>query len=139
MITHVFDTSAVLAHYFNEPGADEVERIWQDHRNEIGLSALSVTELRGRLGALVSDRGEVERAMRLYTEEITTVVAVDRVVARRAADLRENARIRLPLVDAVIAATAGVSSAILVHRDPHYASLGAAANAPQQLVLPDRL
>ncbi|HEY0966480.1 MAG TPA: PIN domain-containing protein [Opitutaceae bacterium] len=139
MITHVFDTSAVLAHYFNEPGADEVERIWQDHRNEIGLSALSVTELRGRLGALVSDRGEVERAMRLYTEEITTVLAVDRNVARRAADLRETARVRLPLVDAVIAATAGVSSAILVHRDPHYAALGAAADAPQQLVLPDRL
>lgn len=138
MITHVFDTSAVLAHYFNEPGAEEVDRIWQDHRNEIGLCALSVTELRGRLGALVSDAIEVERAMRLYTEEITTVVAVDRTVARRAAVLRQTAGLPLPLIDAVIAATAGLASAILVHRDPHYAALAASADAPQQLVLPDR-
>jgi len=139
VITHVLDTSAVLAHYFNEPGAEEVDRLWQDHRNEIGLCALSVTELQGRLRVLVTDAAEVERAMKLYTEEITTMLAVDYAVARRAADLRQAATLRVPLVDAVIAAAAGLASAVLVHRDPHYAALAAVPDAPRQLVLPDRI
>jgi PIN domain nuclease of toxin-antitoxin system len=27
-VTHVLDTSALLAHYFGEPGADVVEQLW---------------------------------------------------------------------------------------------------------------
>jgi PIN domain nuclease of toxin-antitoxin system len=27
-VSHVLDMSALLAHYFDEPGADEVQRLW---------------------------------------------------------------------------------------------------------------
>ncbi len=32
-ISHVLDTSAILAHYYDEPGADEVAKLWDDESN----------------------------------------------------------------------------------------------------------
>ena len=71
-VTHVLDTSAILAHYFDEPGAEMVERLWYDPRNRIGLCVLSMPELKGRLTVEVDDPDEVERAFRQYVDELTT-------------------------------------------------------------------
>ena len=38
MITHVLDTSAVLAHFLKEPGAEEVNRILSQGPLVVGVS-----------------------------------------------------------------------------------------------------
>lgn len=91
MITHVLDTSALLTHYFLERGADEVNALWQTHPGSLGISALSVAELRGRLRESVDDLVEREAVLRLYSEQLTEVLDVDRVVAKLADQLRESA------------------------------------------------
>ncbi len=82
-ITHLLDTSAILAHYFDEPGADA------------------------------------------YLGELTVCFPVDRTVAEMARQIRAATPQRLPLVDALIAATARAAGAILVHKDPHMARIPA--------------
>ena len=134
-ITHILDTSAILAHYFDEPGAAEVDAIWQDRKNVIAICALTVPELKMRLHVEVNERAEVNRAFKLYVDELTTTVPVDREVADEAAALRESAPSRLPLVDACIAGCARRHGCVLVHRDPHLAQL---PGSFLQLHLPDK-
>ncbi|MDE0449304.1 MAG: PIN domain-containing protein [Spirochaetaceae bacterium] len=135
-VTHVLDTSAILAHYFDEPGAEMVERLWYDSVNRIAVCVLSLPELKGRLTVEVDDPQEVERAFRQYVGELTTTLIVDRRTADSAMLLRESADTRLPLVDAGIAGCAHVHSAVLVHRDPHLASISRELVA--QVVLPEK-
>jgi predicted nucleic acid-binding protein len=118
-ITHLLDTSAILAHFFDEPGADAVDAIWQDRTNKPAICVLSIPELRSRLAAELGDSGEAERVCGLYTDQLTVSVPVDRAAAELAADLRAATSSRLPLVDACIAACAALRDAILVHADPH--------------------
>ena len=44
MSTYLLDTSAWLAHVFNEPGADEVTALFEDSEATIVISALSILE-----------------------------------------------------------------------------------------------
>lgn len=127
-VTHVLDTSAILAHYFDEPGAALVEELWQDTGSRIGICVVTLPELKGRLAAEVADRQEVERAFSQYVDDLTTSLIVDRETAESALLLRESADTRLPLIDALIAGCARVRSAVLVHRDPHMSSI------PQEMV-----
>ena len=135
-ITHVLDTSAILAHYFDEPGAEIVDRLWEVPRNRIGICVLTVPELRARLEAEIDDQDEIERAFDEYVDHLTASLAVDRTAVESAMLLRREAAQRVPLTDAVIAGCAHALAAVLVHRDRHLASI------PQrtlpQLVLPPR-
>ena len=135
-LTHILDTSAIVAHYFGESGADRVSELWHHRTNRIGICALTLPELRTVLEHAVSDTEEVERAFRLYMDELTVTVPVTRAVAESAMALRKVATPRLPLVDAIIAACAKEVSAILVHRDPHLATIP--QDAVRQLVLADK-
>ena len=135
-LTHLLDTSAVLAHYFGEAGAEQVSELWRCRTNRIAICALTLPELRTALERIVPDPEEVESAFRLYTDELTVTVPVTRSVAESAMGLRKVATERLPLVDSIIAACAREESAVLVHRDPHLATLP--QDAVRQLVLPDK-
>ena len=135
-VTHVLDTSAILAHYFDEPGAEMVERLWHDSGNRVAICVLTLPELKGRLVDEVPDRQEIERAFSQYVDELTTSLVVDREAARSAILLRESVDGRLPLVDAVIAGCAHAHSAVLVHRDPHLAAIP--HDLVTQLVLPEK-
>ena len=121
-VTHVLDTSALLAHYFDEPGAEVLEKLWGS-RSKLGISAVTVTELKGRLGQEIADSAEAEDAVRAYLNELTVCIPVDRVVAELAWQIRISTPQRLPLVDALIAATARAAGAVLVHKDPHMARI----------------
>ena len=55
MITHFLDTSAILAHYLREPGADDVNAILARGPEAAGISLITLVELGDRLGALVAD------------------------------------------------------------------------------------
>jgi len=135
-ITHLLDTSALLAHYFDEPGAREVNELWLQAQNRLAICVLSIPELKGRLLEEISDAREVDRVFDLYVNQLTTSIAVSRAVAEEALRLREAASTRLPLVDACIAACAKCHSCTLVHRDPHLDGIPVKALA--RLRLPDK-
>lgn len=125
-ITHVLDTSALLAHFFDEEGAEVVQKLWESRGQRPAISAVTVTELRGRLRQEIADSREAESAAEAYLDELTTCLPVDRAVAELAWHIRAATPRRLPLVDALIAATARAAGAILVHKDPHMARIPAA-------------
>jgi predicted nucleic acid-binding protein len=132
-VTHVLDTSAILAHYFDEPGAEVVAEIWADDSNTVGVSVVAAAELKGRLLVESSDDGEANAAAHAYLDELTVSLPVDRATAELAWQLRLSVPGRLPLVDALIAAAARERGAILVHRDPHLSQIP--DRLVQQLVL----
>jgi predicted nucleic acid-binding protein len=124
-ITHVLDTSALLAHYFNEPGAGQVEKLWSDESSRLAISSVTIAELRGRLHQEITDDAEAAKAADAYLNELTVCLPVDRATAEMAWQLRQAAPGRLPLVDALIAATARTADAVLVHKDPHMSRIPA--------------
>jgi predicted nucleic acid-binding protein len=134
-VSHVLDTSALLAHYFNEPGAELLDALWADESNRLVISAVTVAELRGRLHQEITDDAEATNAADAYLNELTTCLPVDRATAEAALQLRQATPNRLPLVDALIAATARVAGAVLVHKDPHMSQIPSAL--VQQMALPE--
>jgi predicted nucleic acid-binding protein len=121
-MTHFLDSSAFFAFFFGEPGGRRVEELFQDPSVSVGLSAVSAVEFWARLNAEgredVFDR-EWEQILPLFE----FVVAADAAVCRKAVELRCGAAGRLPTVDAIIAASAAVNGAALVHRDPHFTAI----------------
>jgi predicted nucleic acid-binding protein len=133
-ISHILDTSAILAHYFGEPGADVVAQLWADDSNTLGISAVSATELKCRLVQESRDDAESAAAAHAYLDELTVCIPVDRATAELAWQLRLSVPGRLPLVDSLIAAAAREKGAILVHRDQHLAQIP--GELVEQIVLP---
>jgi predicted nucleic acid-binding protein len=130
------DTSALLAHYFNEPGAMLLDALWAEESNRLAISAVTVAELKGRLNHEIADDAEALSAADAYLNELTTCLPVDRATAEVAWQFRQAASDRLPLVDALVAATACVAGAILVHKDPHMSQIPSAL--VQQLALAEK-
>jgi len=134
-VTHVLDTSALLTHYFNEPGARLMEELWSDESARLAISSVTVAELKGRLHQEIRDDTEAIMAADAYLNQLTTCLPVDRATAEMAWQLREATPDRLPLVDALIAATARAAGAILVHKDPHMSRIP--AGLVRQIALSD--
>lgn len=132
----MLDTSALLAHYLREPGAEDVNLILARGLDETGISLITAVELRGRLTELLADAAEAQRAFKLYTETLTTTFPFTRQTAEAAMELRTATRPRLPMVDALIAASAKQHGATLVHRDAHMA--GIPTSVVNQKVLPPK-
>lgn len=116
---HLLDTSAVLVHFLDEPGAELVGEFLSDGKKCVYLSAPSWVELERRLAELIADRQEVERVWTLYTQELCGFLPLDEGSVRMAIALRGLARDRLPLVDSLIAGCASAHGFVLVHRDGH--------------------
>jgi predicted nucleic acid-binding protein len=120
----LLDTSALLAHWRNEAGAERVQAVLDDADNEVQICSLSVTELARRLKALGAEDAEARGTALQYAGLADKVISIDTAVALRAFELGAAGSARLPLADALIAASAAVSGATLVHRDPHFEGLG---------------
>lgn len=123
MITHVLDTSAILAHYLREPGAEDVNAILALGPEAAGVPLIALVELRGRLSTVTATPQEAERVFELYAAALTTALPFTRETAEAAMCLRAATPSRLPLADALIAASARQHNAVLVHRDPHMAGI----------------
>lgn len=54
-MTHLLDTSALLAHYLAEPGAERVQTLFEDDAVVVGASILSLYEFELRLHHLGVD------------------------------------------------------------------------------------
>ena len=124
-MAHLLDTSAVLAHFLDEPGADVVSRILGGGKKKALLCAPSWAELERQLGELVSDAAEAERVWTPYTQELCGFLPLDEDSVRAAIALRRSAEGRLPLIDALIAGCASANGMELVHRDGHMDRLSA--------------
>lgn len=132
---HLLDSSAVLAFYFGEPGAERVRDILSEERTPVVLSVLTAAELWSRLRAEGAEPA-FEDVWRRLSEMASALVPVSLQVVVTAIELRRSAAARLPLIDALIAATAAEQGAVLVHRDPHFSSIP--ADLLRQERLPDK-
>jgi predicted nucleic acid-binding protein len=134
MKRYLLDTSALLTLRDNESGADQVaEILYQAQQAKVQCFGcfMSLMEVLYRVW-----KDESEQAGRLAYEQCLSLpiewVHESRALLEKAAEIK--ARHQLSLADAWIAATALLQSALLVHKDPEFATLDC-----QQLVLPYKL
>ena len=116
---YVLDTSALLAHYRQEAGWQEVQTLFETDEAELIAASVSLTEFGRRVRELGATETEVEGILSSYQLLFTEVAPVDTAIAKAAFVLGCRTPRRLPLVDALIASVAQVRSAVLVHRDEH--------------------
>ena len=134
-MNYLLDSSAWLAHLFGEPGVDEVNQLFSDKHNAVSISVLSLPEIYARLNAL-GRQEQWPNVSGIYAELFTKVIPVDEKIAHQAIMLRAASPKRLPTIDGLIAATAGVYQLTLVHRDPHFSVIP--AEHLRQIQLPDK-
>jgi predicted nucleic acid-binding protein len=118
-VTHLLDTSAILVHFLDEPGADQVETLLAGGAKVAGLAAPSWAELDRHLQELIPDPVEAARVLRHYTRSLCGFVAVDEAAVLAAMSIRHASANRLPSVDALIAGCAAFHRLTMVHRDKH--------------------
>ncbi len=121
-VTHILDTSALLAHAFQEPGWERVTEILHDDAAVLGLPSVVLFEFLLRM----QDTGVLDRHPQIVAEYETlfdVAIPMDTGVANAAFHLKHETPERLPAMDALIAACAKVHGAVLVHRDPHIAQI----------------
>jgi predicted nucleic acid-binding protein len=120
---YLLDTSALLAHYRGEAGADRVQEILLDDSAEVFIASPSIAEFARRIYSLGVDAADAREASLAYAGLAARVIPVDTAVAVRAFEIALGASSRVPLIDALIAACASTAEAILVHRDAHFEAL----------------
>ncbi|MCX7712931.1 MAG: PIN domain-containing protein [Chthoniobacterales bacterium] len=113
---YCLDTTALAIHVFEEDGAETVQHLLSDLENDICVSALSLLEL----GMLLKKQGAAAKVPTYWEtyEEMFDIVAVDMQIVQASWKLREQIKTRLPLSQAIVAATAQIHGATLVHNDP---------------------
>lgn len=117
-MTHLLDSSAFFAYFFDEPGGTRVRDVIEEEKNSIGLSVLTATEFWARLKSLDRD-ANFETEWEVHRPLFDALLEVDWRIAERAIAIRRATPARLPTIDSLIAATASVHDAVLVHRDTH--------------------
>ena len=124
-MTHLLDTSALLAHYLGEPGADRIQSLFEDATAIVGTSILAMYEFDLRLHLLGIDATSRMTELNRYGALLSEIVNVDEAVRSEAVSLRVSASARVSAMDTLIAATASSHRAVLVHRDPHFSAISA--------------
>jgi predicted nucleic acid-binding protein len=119
MLTYLLDTSAWMAHIFQEPGWEHVNSLFDEDDASIGICAVSLAELQSRLKSLGRDE-QFESLWDFYRPLFDRIVPVDESVALRAIAIKRAATDRLPSLDAFIAGAASLYEAVLIHRDAHF-------------------
>ncbi len=123
MAAYLLDTTAILAHFFDEPGNNEVQHILTDPDAEIFISTVSIVEFACRLVSLGFEAENSRERALAYARLATETVVPDTAVAVRAFELGTTASSRVRLIDTLIAASAMLTEAVLVHRDVHFEAL----------------
>ena len=119
----LLDTSALLAHWRQEPGWARVQALFEEGESEVLAASVSLAEFARRLCELGATTGEARRTAEEYLEAVDELVPVDKSVALQAFEIGCETAERLPLIDALIAAAARHRGACLVHRDQHMAAI----------------
>jgi predicted nucleic acid-binding protein len=122
-LRYALDTSAILTHFLDEPGAELVDEILSKGKKGAFLPLPVWAELERRLEELIADAVEAELVWSRYTQELCGIVPLDEAAIRSAMELRKSSPDRLPLIDALIAGCAKANELPLVHRDAHLAAI----------------
>jgi predicted nucleic acid-binding protein len=119
----VLDTSAILALRSDEPGADRVADVLRMARSREDSVLVSFMTRMEVLYCVSRDEGEeaARQAIRLLDAASVRWVSCEPNILEEAA--RIKSRGGLSVADAWIAATAQTHKAILMHKDPEFASL----------------
>jgi predicted nucleic acid-binding protein len=125
-MTHLLDTSALLAHYLAEPGATRIQALFDDAAVIPGTSILVLFEFEMRLHQLGVDATTRRLEVDHYRVLLDEIVNVDEAVRAEGVRIRIGATARASAMDTLIAATASLRGATLVHRDPHFTAIPAA-------------
>jgi predicted nucleic acid-binding protein len=115
----MLDTSAVLAHFFQESGFGIVQQLLTDHEKRTSICAITLFEFRFVLREKKVKEADIIEAEQMYKDLIPDVFAVDLKAVQQAVTAREAAAVRIPMTDALVAGCAICNSATLVHRDKH--------------------
>jgi predicted nucleic acid-binding protein len=121
-VTHLLDSSAFFAFFFDEPGRQRVEELLREPMVDAGLSVLTSIELWARLKAEGHEEA-FEQEWEDHLPLFERIISVDLALCLKAIELRRAANARLPAIDSLIAAAAVRHDAVLVHRDPHFLSI----------------
>ena len=135
-MTHVLDSSAILADIFGEPGAARVNELINDPNATVGVSVITLFETYTSVLHSAGSEALARRAVATLRAAVSELAPVNEAVVELAMDLRHAATSRIATIDCLIAATAIQHGAILVHRDPHFGALP--AGKPIQEVLPNK-
>ncbi len=120
---YLLDTSALLAHYRQEAGWEQVQALFEQEGARLYLCALSLPEFGRRLYDLGASDEEVTETLAAYRALFDDILSVDESVAHKALEITRATPARLPLIDALIAAAAAQAQATLVHRDRHLSAV----------------
>lgn len=132
-MTHLLDTSAILAHFLGEPGSGTVAELLAGGSERVALAAPSWAELDRRLGELIPDATEARRIRLLYTRDLCAFIPLDEAAVDAAMDIQRATVKRLPMIDTLIAGCAAAHDLILVHRDEHLDAIATARLATLRL------
>jgi predicted nucleic acid-binding protein len=108
----------------------------EDPSTRLAVSALTLVEFNGWLRKEELSLSDQEEAIRECVELVDFVAPVTHEIAGLAVDIRKQTARRIPTVDLVIAATAALNAAVLVHRDDHFSTLP--PGLPNQMMLPPK-
>ena len=125
---YLLDTSALLAHCFSEPGADEVDAILASKTAYV--AAVTWFELRVKL----QGASHATALLQIYADAVAGTIDITREVAEAAFGLRQTVGVRIPAVDSLIAGAAIARGFRLVHRDSHLTAIP--LSVLSQIVLP---
>lgn len=136
VVTHLFDTSAILAQYFDESGADRVQDLLSDPGVRSGVSVVTLYEIYTAVLHRSGSDAIATEAVQAVREAVGEIAQVSEAVLAQAFDLRRSSSARIALADVLIAATADSLHATLVHRDPHFDALP--PQRPKREKLPEK-
>lgn len=117
---YLLDTSALLAHYRQEAGWEQVQALFEQEDATLFLCVLSLTEFGRRLFDLGAHPPMVAETLAAYRVLFDGLINVDEETAHKALEIARATPVRLPLIDSLIAAAAALSGATLVHHDQHF-------------------
>ena len=118
-MTHLLDTTALMALMLDETGAEDVQALVNDERTRLAVSVLTKAEVWARLKSLGREV-VFEEEWKIILPLFDAVLPVDQAVVDQSIVLRRLTPERLPATDSMIAATAAVHRLVLVHRDEHF-------------------
>lgn len=122
-MTVIFDTSALLAHHRDEEGADRVQSYFENGDMRLIIASVTLAEFGRRILELGASQEEISIVLAGYRRLLDGIIAIDENVALKAFELAVKSPQRIPLIDSLIAATACMQDATLVHRDSHFDSI----------------
>ena len=122
---YLLDTSALLAHFRDEEGAEKLQDLFDSKDAQLLVASVSLPEFARRLRELGMSEQESLHVLDQYLLVLEEVVPVDGPVARGAFKILCKSSERLPLIDSLIASAARSSDAILIHRDRHMRAIPA--------------